>query len=163
MLSLFTFVFSVRLIVGQNLSFNLSEVVEESSLASSRPVQIYFVEDNFALPVIPTSIQNGAWPVHDSVANFLLTSASPTQNSNIVIYGHNTRDALWILKRLKTGEEIVLTSESGSKYTYKVDQIFVTNPEDVAVVMPTDQEILTLYTCTGLFDQKRLVVRAKPV
>lgn len=34
-------------------------------------------------------------------------------------------------------------------------------PESVEVVAPTTDETLTLYTCTGFADQKRLIVTAK--
>jgi len=35
-------------------------------------------------------------------------------------------------------------------------------PSDTTYLLPTKVEILTLYTCTGFLDSKKLIVRAMP-
>ena len=36
-------------------------------------------------------------------------------------------------------------------------------PGETGLLKPTDEHVLTMYTCTGILDSKRLVVRAKLV
>jgi len=48
-------------------------------------------------------------------------------------------------------------------YKYKVNKITAVYPNQTEVIMPTKNETLTLYTCTGFYDEKRLIVTALPV
>ena len=48
-------------------------------------------------------------------------------------------------------------------YRYKVWQIQTVYPSNVSTVAPTKKEVLTLFTCSGFFDEKRLIVKAIPV
>ena len=48
-------------------------------------------------------------------------------------------------------------------YKYKVNKITAVYPNQTQVIMPTKRETLTLYTCTGFYDEKRLIITAVPV
>jgi len=41
-----------------------------------------------------------------------------------------------------------------------VNKITAVYPNQVQIIAPTKNETLTLYTCTGFYDEKRLIVRA---
>ena len=60
------------------------------------------------------------------------------------------------------GDEILVFWE-GKEHIYKIDKVFETNPENIAIENNTKEEILTLYTCSGLSAEKRFVVIAKPI
>ena len=48
-------------------------------------------------------------------------------------------------------------------YEYMVNEILIVNPDQIDVINPTQDETLTLYTCSGYFDTQRLVVKAKRI
>lgn len=50
------------------------------------------------------------------------------------------------LKDLKFGDTVVLTTQYG-KFTYTVREGFVFNENDLSYIRPTEEDILTLYTC----------------
>jgi LPXTG-site transpeptidase (sortase) family protein len=76
------------------------------------------------------------------------------------------------LTELRPGDEIVLETESGRRFAYRVLALSTHEdlPAEVAkAVGPTEDEVVTLITCTGSFDRatglydRRLVVRAERV
>ena len=48
-------------------------------------------------------------------------------------------------------------------FTYEVKEIKEVFPNQVEVIAPTPDEPLTLYTCSGYKDQKRLIVISKRI
>ena len=102
------------------------------------------------------------WEVSKNGVSHFKNSAFPGGNGNIVIYGHNKKNILGSLDFLQKGDEISLITEGDAEFKYKVRSIETVSPEKVEVINPTNFEILTIYTCTGLFDSKRLVVKADP-
>jgi sortase A len=92
-------------------------------------------------------------------------SSSPDQGSNTVLVGHrftySGKSVFYNLDKVRAGDEILLYWDDKS-YTYKVESTIVLPPEAVEVEAPTDDAVLTLYTCTPLLTAKdRLVVRAR--
>lgn len=137
---------------------------EISQIRAEKPVRIEITRLGINLPVEEATITNGVWQISETGVSHLGTSARPTEGDNIVLYGHNKKRLLGpIIGRIKVGDEIDVFSESGQKNTYKVSEVLVVSPNAIDVVYPTEQEVLTLYTCTGPFDSKRLVVKAVPI
>lgn len=145
------------------LSFKTSPVTQVT-LASRKelPDNINIQDLNINLPVEMSSIVNGIWEIKKQSANFLDTSARPGEGGNIVIYGHNTNQVFKQLVKIQPAALITLTTQSGT-YTYQVKERSIVNPSQIEVVMPTNYEVLTVYTCTGFLDSQRFVVRAYPV
>lgn len=108
----------------------------------------------------PAKIVNGKWEVYEKVGSYGLGSGVPGSTGNTVVFAH-AREGLFLpLKSVKKDMTIyVLTNKEW--YQYKVDEIKEVFPHDVSVIKPTDDETLTLYTCTGFADSKRLIVSAK--
>ena len=48
-------------------------------------------------------------------------------------------------------------------YTYEIKEIKEVFPNQTEVVAPTEDETLTLYTCSGFDDARRLIIIAKRV
>ena len=116
------------------------------------------------LEVKEASINNGIWEISETTASFLNSSAKPGEGGNIVIYGHNKKDILGkLIGNIKTGMEIQIFSQNGTFFRYETIEIKTVTPNEIGVVLPTDYEILTLYTCTGLLDSKRLIIKAIPI
>lgn len=103
------------------------------------------------------------WTISEQFASHLYQSAKPKQNGNIIIYGHNTRKILGNIRALKGNEIITITTKNGEDHKYQIFNIDEVNPDKVEYLKPTNQEILTLYTCSGFLDSKRFIVQAKPM
>ena len=50
------------------------------------------------------------------------------------------------LSKLKSGDTVILTTEYG-RFTYVVRESFIFNENDLSYILPTEEDILTLYTC----------------
>lgn len=111
------------------------------------------------LPVAAGVIQNNKWTLYDDKVSWLSTSEPPGRG-NVILYGHNRKGLLGDLDRLKVGEEIIIASD-GKKYIYEVSQTRRVRPDEVDVII-SDKNQLTIYTCDGSFDERRLVVFAYP-
>jgi LPXTG-site transpeptidase (sortase) family protein len=149
-------------------------------LTPKNPIQA-FPQAQLSLPQIrqnsPTRIQIGSsvdlpikempfgpngWGVASDAASLASTSARPGENGNIIIYSHNLKRLFGRLNQAKIGDVVMLTAADGSRKQYTVSSRAIVSPSQIDALLPTKTEILTLYTCTGLFDRMRLVVRAIP-
>lgn len=108
-------------------------------------------------------IIDSKWEVLTDKATYLETSARPRSNGNIIIYGHNTREVLNNLRAIVPGQYVTLKLSGGSFRRYQVTHTIEVSPSDTSWLEPTDTEILTVYTCSGLLDSKRFILRATPV
>jgi sortase A len=92
-------------------------------------------------------------------------TALPGQRGNVGIAGH--RDTFFrSLKDIHVEDIIVLTTVWG-EYRYRVVSSRVVSPDDVAVLHPTSNEVLTLVTCYPFYfvgpAPDRFIVRAERV
>jgi LPXTG-site transpeptidase (sortase) family protein len=115
------------------------------------------------IPIETGSIENGVWNVSYNNATYLDLSARPKGGGNIVIYGHNKKIIFGNLPYLSIGQKITLKTEDGTLHNYEVFQKDFVKPDRINLVSPTDHEELTLFTCWGIFDSQRVVVKAKPI
>lgn len=115
------------------------------------------------LPIDETVIHAGVWQVSQNSISHLATSATPGAQGNIILYGHNTKERLGNLSKVKKGTSIYLTTKNGEKHEYVVVNTQVVNPSQVEVLTAQHDEELTIYTCYGFADLKRFVVKALPV
>lgn len=91
-------------------------------------------------------------------------SSTPDKGSNTVLVGHRFtyKDpaVFYHLDKVEVGDSIIAVYE-GKLYNYKVRETKIVNPTDVYVEDPTEENILTLYTCHPLWStRQRLVVIA---
>ena len=106
------------------------------------------------------NLKKGAWR--------LPFSTNPSQGGNTVIAGHRftyteSRSIFYYLDKLQIGDEIGIRWD-GKLYNYRVESSRTVPPTEVSVQQPTEDDRLTLYTCTPIFNPvNRLVVVAKPV
>ncbi len=145
-----------------NLSF-LGYVTAQPgvSTAALAPVTLEIPSEAIRLPVFPAEIKNGRWPATPDGVSYLSSSAGVGQG-NTVIYGHNWPRLLGKLSKVQVGDTITLTSQSKLSLEYRIDEIKIVPPNDISVLESTLDAKLTLYTCTGFLDTKRLVIIATP-
>ncbi len=137
-------------------TFNSTPTVEKN------PIRILIPSLQIDLPIQPSRLVGGYWEVSEKTASFGLGSAPPGNIGNTVIFAH-AREGLFLpLKKITFGKDIYVLSPD-QWYQYRVDEIREVLPTDVYVVQKTIDNRLTLFTCSGFLDSKRLVVIAKPV
>ena len=91
-------------------------------------------------------------------------SAWPDAGSNTYIYGHAREGVFLRLWDAKLGDIVVLTLADGSSRCFAIDELRPRTPwNDLSVLLPTDEERLTLQTSTSYTPTApRFVVIARP-
>ncbi len=140
-----------------------STIYHPRSTISTAPANISIPTLSLQLPVETTLINNGYWPTSQTGVSFLENSGKLGSVGNLIFYGHNWKNLLGSLHKVKVGENIVLHGQNGQDFTYTISDIATVAATDVSILADTSDERITLYTCIGFLDQKRLVVVAKRV
>lgn len=95
-------------------------------------------------------------------------TGNPVNGGNMVITAHRflytgNNNTFYHLPEIQLNDIISITWK-GRKYDYKVTKLFEVKPNAVEIEAPTEEHILTLYTCTPLWTSaKRFVAQAKPL
>ena len=109
------------------------------------------------MPITEGYISGNEWTLFEDKVSWLATSSTPGRG-NTILYAHNKKNLFGPLKKIKIGDLIIIEGQ-GKIYEYSVSEIRKVLPNEVdAILSPQNQ--LTLYTCDGSFDQKRLIVIA---
>ncbi|MDQ3239317.1 MAG: sortase [bacterium] len=118
---------------------------------------------SLGLPIIRVPIENGTWEVFEGVANFAeATSEFNGLAGNSVLYGHNKPDAFRPISGLKA-KDLVNVQTTKYQFTYEVYELVSVVPNNMDIVQPGSEKQLTLLTCNGKFDEKRLAVKSRLV
>ena len=132
------------------------------SAPKNPPVRIVISSLNIDIPVKEAKIINGYWEVFPDTAGFGLGSAYPEEVGNTVIFAHARQGLFAPLKDIKTGVNITVFSQN-QWFSYTVTQIKEVLPSQTEVIAATSDSTLTLYTCSGYADSKRLIITAKRI
>ena len=85
---------------------------------------------------------------------------------NLSIAGHNNKSGTMFgkTKKLEIGDIVELTDLTGQTIQYSIYDSFVTDPNDVSILLPKDENIreVTLITCTN-GNKQRLILKAKEI
>lgn len=85
---------------------------------------------------------------------------------NLSIAGHNNKDGTMFgkTKKLQKGDIIELTDLKGQTIQYSIYDIFVTDPNDVSILLPKEELVreVTLITCTN-GNKERLILKAREI
>lgn len=79
---------------------------------------------------------------------------------NFAIAGHSSRVYTCLFNKLHDavkGDLIVVTTRS-EKHEYLVTELFIAKPEDLALIEPTNESVITIVTCTNN-GAERLIIR----
>lgn len=101
------------------------------------------------------------------------TTPNPGEKGNSVIFGHSSSNILnkgkykfaFILLKSLDKEDTFIVQKDGKRYVYKVYNKFVTKPDDLSVIGPTDKSAtMTLITCDPPgTSTNRLIVQAEQI
>lgn len=123
------------------------------------PTLISIKSIGLQLPIATGAIKNNQWTLYDDAVSWLTTSKTPGKG-NVILYAHNREYLFGGLKKINIGDEIKIQTNE-KEYSYLVNAKRKVTPADIDAVI-SDSNRLTLYTCDGTFDQKRLIVIALP-
>jgi LPXTG-site transpeptidase (sortase) family protein len=136
---------------------------KEVSKAPEALKLISIPEQNIELPLENTKINKGIWQISENGASLLNSSSFPKTEGKYIIYAHNTLDKFGKITNLKRGSRIYLAGKNGEILKFEVTSTQVVNPNQVEVLTEKSADTLILYTCTGLLDSKRFIVKASPI
>lgn len=145
------------------LSFNQPppQVEEKEKDPKKLPQRIIIPTRKIDLPIEEAEIIDGEWQVSATGASYLTQSALPGEKGNVIIYGHNRTYLLGPLRWVEKGEEVILENKKEEVFSYEIVETKVVSPDQIEVLLPTEEPILTLYTCFGFLDSRRFVVVGK--
>ncbi len=148
---------------AERLSFTHAPVTKVQADQAHVPASIEIIPLSIKLSVAPARVEGNNWEISETEASYLSSSAPMKKNGNTVIYAHNKSTLFGPLSKIEVGHPITLKSRNGKIYSYSVYKIDTVSPDEIDVIKSQGREELTLYTCTGFADSKRLVVKAKPI
>ena len=133
--------------------------IEQTIKIISPPTSISIPAVNINLPVAAATVVNDQWTLYEDRVSWLATSKTPGEG-NVILFAHNRAPLFGGLKKVEMGAEIIIQS-GDKKYSYLVTEKRKVTSNDVEAILSNKNQ-LTLYTCDGSFDQKRLIVIAVP-
>ncbi|MBI4067647.1 sortase [Candidatus Gottesmanbacteria bacterium] len=157
--------------INQYISFRTTKAAKEpiridskllkASKGGENPVRIIIPALLIDLPITDSKVIGGTWETSETTASYGLGSGSPGQKGNTVVFAHAREGLFLSLKDIKKDNKLYLFTKN-NWYSYRVKEIKTVYPNEIEVIAPTADETLTLYTCSGFMDTKRLIVIAKP-
>ncbi len=140
------------------------DIVAQVEQSQELPLPTHiFIPWNTDADIEPLAFVDGNWQISDTKVTYLVGSARPGEQGNIIIYGHNRREILGNIRVLKGGEKVTITTADGKQHLYKVTKAVEVEPSKVELLAPSETQILTMYTCSGFWDSLRYIVQATPV
>jgi LPXTG-site transpeptidase (sortase) family protein len=153
--------FLPKKIIDNKNPIKINSTLYTSTDIVNDPVRILIPKADIDLKVIDAQIVNGYWELSENTASYGLGSGHPGVKGNTVIFAHAREGLFYNLKDVKVGD-IIYVFTKDKWYRYKASKIDAVYPNQTEVIKPTKNETLTLYTCTGFSDEKRLIITALP-
>lgn len=142
------------------LAFDSMVLPAATSQTEVMPTSIEIEDLALALPIVGNELTGKIWPISDRGVVYLTNTPIPGEPGNSVLYGHNWPNILGRLTKVKPGATIDVGFSNGMRKRFIVAYTQEVTPDQTHILAPTDDSRITLYTCTGFFDQKRFVVTA---
>lgn len=137
-----------------------SRIVENRKRALPYPVKLTIASAGISLPIVPVEVTSSGWETTEKGIGYLTSSPLPGQKGNSVMYGHNWSSILGNLYKTRIGDVINVSYPNGKTVSFIVAYISIVSPDQIHNVGQTSDTRITVYTCAGFFDEKRLVVTA---
>ena len=142
--------------------FRIDEKLLGTSVPTQPPLRIVVPTRKVDLSIVEARVVNGYWELSETTASHGVGSANPGQNGNIVVFAHARNELFGPLREIKK-DEVVYILTKDRWFRYRVEETKLVDPKEVEHIKPADTEQLTLFTCSGFLDTKRLIVHAKPL
>lgn len=146
----------------QKLSFEVSALensVNNNSELTAIGIQINSLDLN--LNITPAEIKNNRWEASTTGISHLKSSVVPGETGNSILYGHNWPNLLGNLDEVEIGDKVTIIYSDNSKKDFEIEYIKEVSPSETSILENSTDKRITLYTCSGFLDSKRLVVVAK--
>ncbi len=148
----------------QNLSFAIKTSEPSSNNQSALEPQTLKINSiNLALTVTASEIKNNKWEASTKGVSHLKSSVLPGEKGNAILYGHNWPNLLGNLKNTRPGDKITIIYNDNSQKNFEVEYLTKVSSNETSILENSEDNRITLYTCTGFLDTQRLVVVAKLV
>lgn len=139
----------------------IADTLRSAEQVSQPPLRIVVPKFAIDLPVVEAPVEDGVWEVSETTASHGVGSANPGTIGNTVIFAH-ARDGLFGPLRKIQKDDLIYVLTKDRWFRYQVKETKEVSPKQVTDVAPTKTEVLTLFTCSGFLDGKRLIVSAVP-
>lgn len=136
-------------------------ISQVQSASASATLRIGIPVLDLDIPVYEGKLEGTKWEYSTIGISHLSTTPWAGQFGNAVYYGHNWPNLLGDLHSIKKGDLLVVTASNNTRHTFIVDSIETVTSDQTRILAPTQDTRLTLFTCTGFLDSKRLVVTAR--
>ncbi len=143
----------------------VAPINEQVSLAAAKETIVAGHPNHLYIPSLQMSLnvtdgtfnpKTGQWTLSLDHAHFATISAQPNSKmGNTFIYGHYRPEVFARLHRIAPGSEAKISTDNGYTFTYKLQQIRETNPNDTSVFAYQGSPIMTIQTCSGAWFQNR--------
>lgn len=140
-----------------NYSSSLPVVVPSSDI----PVRLRLPSLSLDLAVIPAYKTDSRWPTTSRGISYLASSPLPGDIGNSIFYGHNWVHILGQLKNSQINDPLIIVYSDGRTKNFSVTEVKTVGPNATEILDPAAVPQITLYTCTGFLDTRRLVVIAR--
>jgi len=152
-----------RYFYARSISLSDAILAQYAKEPSTLPAPIHItVASRISLPVVEAGKTDGAWAISQTSANHVYESAMPGTRGNTIIYAHNAKNLFGRLDTVIVGDPVTIRTTDGALHRYTVTSTVWVTPGHTELLSPTTAETLTLYTCAGILDSLRIVVRAVP-
>jgi LPXTG-site transpeptidase (sortase) family protein len=142
------------------LSFKDYKIDYRKIPANNPPVRIIIRELNIDLPVIPAKIQNNNWETTTNGASYLISSALPGETGNSIIYAHDWASLFGPLNQAERGMTVDIEYKDKTNKSFVIIGSALVSDRESSILDKTPDKRLTLFTCAGFLDSKRLVTVA---
>jgi sortase A len=150
--------------------YHISKTVRAASPSVEKKAELPPKENRLIIPEIgvnapilesesPDVLDKGIWRRPNT--------STPDMGGNTVLVGHrfmytSGQTTFYLLPKMKVGDTITVYWNK-AKYSYIVKNMEVVPPTAIEVEAPTTEPMLTLYTCTPLWNPtQRFVIKATP-
>lgn len=136
------------------------DITVSSTKKINPPVRLAIKNVDINLPIFPAKIYKQKWDTTANGVSWLDISPPPGDRGNSILYGHNWSNLLGNLIFVKPGQEIEMIYKDGSRKNFTIQFTTKVTPNIASVLRQTNDKRITIYTCTGLFDEKRFIAVA---
>lgn len=124
------------------------------------PLRITIPDRGININIEQSPVENGTWYVPEYAAGYAEGSSFlDEQHGNTIIFAHARRGLFRELLDVKNDDEITVIGTK-NLYRYKVASIEKILPDEIDRLKSYGDYDLTLFTCEGINDEYRLLVKA---
>lgn len=131
---------------------------ETKATISGDPSHIEIPAVGISIPIEPGyyNQKTQTWSLSLTKAEYATMTPKPNDaGGNTFIYGHNRKGVFDQLLKVKTGDQAIVTTSNGHRFTYVMKSRHDTKPTDSSLFDYQGPSILTLQTCSGFWYQNR--------